>query len=135
MWEDPAVDAANRDPEVVERRTVGAAAGGREQADGGVLVLLETAVIVEVLQRARVRAVVDRRPERDGVGLADDARDLLAVALLVDVGIVDGKVVLAEVEQRRLRTGFLGRTEDVPQRRPRVTFLAEAATDGDHVRD
>ncbi len=114
MGKHPAVDPANGDPQVVERRAVAAAAGGRQQTDGGVFVLVEPAVVVEVLQRARVRPVVDRRSERDRIRLAGQTFDFLAVALIVDVGIVDGEVVLAQIEHASVGAGLRGGPEDVP---------------------
>ncbi len=53
------VDAADRAPHMFERRTVGAATRGRDEADGGVPVLVLRTVIVEVAERRGVRAVID----------------------------------------------------------------------------
>ncbi len=84
----PGVDVPERRPEVFERPAVGAAAGGREQSDRGVGVLVGAAEVVEVLERRRVGSAVDGSAREHAVGLAHAPRERLAVALGVLVRVI-----------------------------------------------
>ena len=127
----PRVDVPERRAEVFERPAVGAAAGGREQPDGGVRVLVGAAEVVEVLERRRVGAAVDGRAGEDAVGLADAALQRLAVALRVLVGVVQREVDRGQVDQVRLGAGVGRGVERDAEGGPRGAGRAPAAGDGD----
>src|SRR6056297_2242456 len=87
VWENPAVECPTDRPEVVERRDRERAAGDAQQPDGLPLELVEAAVVEGVLQHARVRAVVHRCPEDDGVRGVDGGQQLCAVSLIRRVAV------------------------------------------------
>jgi len=63
----------------------------------GVLVLVGAAEVVEVLERRRVGTVVDGRAREDAVGLPDEPRQPLAVALYVL-----GRVIQREIDRAQI---------------------------------
>ncbi len=134
--QDPRVERPADRPEVFERGDGKAAARHREQAHGLGLELVEAAVVERGLQHRRVRPVVHRRPEDDGVGRAHVASERGGVTrvLVVHVGVQGGQVVLAQVEQFGVAAVRLDFVQGAFQRDSSDALVSQTAAESDDVR-
>jgi hypothetical protein len=93
--------------------------------------LVAAAVIEGVLQRRGVGAVVVRGPESECVGGLDRVLEFRRVAGGAVVRVERREVVLAEVDQFRLRPRGRGGVEDLAKRDAGLARVAKTTTDRD----
>ena len=104
-----------------------------EQADSGVLELVEPAVIEREFQRRGIRPVIHRRRENDCVPLADCLSESCYVNCIVAIRVEHRQVVLAEVKQFGRRSGTFRGVECTGEGAACIALISKTTRHADEV--